>query len=52
MEFNFFRKTDFYKLLLDQANKTQEGLGALLEFINNPNQESGNRVSQLEEEAD
>ena len=52
MAFNFFKKIDFYKLLSDQANKTQEGLGALLEFINNPNQDNGNRVSQLEEEAD
>jgi len=52
MAFHFFKKTDFYKLMSDQANKTQEGLGALLEFIKNPSQENGNRVSQLEEEAD
>lgn len=52
MAFNFFKKTDFYKLMSDQANKSQEGLGALLEFINNPTQDNGNRVSQLEEEAD
>ncbi len=52
MAFHFFKKTDFYQLMSDQANKTQEGLGALLEFINNPTQDNGNRVSQLEEEAD
>lgn len=52
MSFNFFKRIDFYKLLSDQANKTQEGLGALLEFVNNPSQDNGNRVSQLEEEAD
>ncbi len=52
MNFNFFKKTDFYKLLLDQAEKTQDGLAALLEFINNPTQEVGNDVSRLEGEAD
>lgn len=52
MGLNFFKKTDFYKLLSDQANKTQEGLAALLEFINNPSQDTGNKVSQIEEEAD
>jgi len=52
MPFNFFKKTDFYKLLSDQTTKTQEGLAALLEFINNPTKENGNKVSQLEEEAD
>jgi len=52
MAFNFFKKTDFYKLLSEQAEKTREGVGALVEFIDNPTQENGNRVSQLEEEAD
>jgi len=52
MGFNFFKKTDFYKLLSDQATKTQEGLGSLVEFINNPTQDNGNKVSQIEEEAD
>jgi hypothetical protein len=52
MPFNFFKKTDFYKLLSDQANKTQEGVAALVEFINNPSKENGIKVSQLEEEAD
>ncbi len=52
MNFNFFKKTDFYKLLLDQAEKTREGVAALLEFINNPTQENGNDVSRLEGEAD
>ena len=52
MGFNFFKKTDFYKLLSDQAAKTQEGVAALVEFVNNPTKENGVRVSQLEEEAD
>jgi hypothetical protein len=52
MNFNFFKRTDFYKLLSDQAAKTQEGVAALVEFINNPTKENGIKVSQLEEEAD
>ena len=52
MNFNFFKRTDFYKLLSDQAAKTQEGVAALVEFINNPTKENGVKVSQLEEEAD
>lgn len=50
--FNLFKKIDFYKLLSDQAVKTQEGVAALVEFINNPTKENGVKVSQLEEEAD
>jgi len=52
MSFNFFKRTDFYKLLSDQAVKTQEGVAALVEFVNNPTKENGVKVSQLEEEAD
>ena len=50
----FFRKRkfDFYKLLLDQAEKTLDGLAALEEFIQDPNPAKGMRVQELEKEAD
>lgn len=52
MNFSFFKKCDFYKMMSDQANKTQEGLEALVDFINNPTQENGQKVNKIEEEAD
>jgi len=50
----FFRrqKFDFYKLLLDQAEKTLEGLAALEEFIHQPNPARGMKVRDLEKQAD
>ncbi|MBI4054569.1 MAG: DUF47 family protein [Elusimicrobia bacterium] len=46
------RRHDFFKLLLDQAEKTEEGLRALYEFIQDPNTARGLRVEELEKEAD
>lgn len=50
----FFRKQkfDFYRLLLDQAEKTLEGLEALEAFIGKPDAARGMRVQELEKEAD
>lgn len=50
----FFRreKYDFYKLLLQQAEKTLEGLSALEEFIEEPSPARGLRVEELEKQAD
>lgn len=49
----FFRwRRDFVKMLLSQAEKTEEGLAALVEFIKNPSEEKGKSVERLEEEAD
>lgn len=52
MNFSFFKKCDFYKLLREQADKTEEGLQALLEFVEAPTIEKGKKVDKLEEEAD
>lgn len=49
----FFKKqTDFYKMLYDQAIKTQEGVNGLLEYVKNPTRENGEHVDILENEAD
>lgn len=50
----FFKKQkyDFYKLLLDQAEKTLEGLAALEEFMQEPNPAKGMEVRDLEKQAD
>jgi len=50
----FFRrqKFDFYKLLLDQAEKTLEGLAALEAFMEVPDAARGMRVQELEKQAD
>jgi len=50
----FFRreKYDFYHLLLQQAEKTLEGLSALDEFMEEPSPARGMRVSELEKQAD
>jgi predicted phosphate transport protein (TIGR00153 family) len=52
MKFSFFKKIDFYKLIFEQADKTQEGMEALVNFMNDPVAKNGERVSKLEEEAD
>jgi len=52
MNFSFFKKPDFYKMLSEQAAKTEEGMAALVEFINDPTPENGKKVDKLEEEAD
>ncbi len=50
----FFRKQkfDFYKLLLEQAEITLEGLAALEEFIKEPDPAKGMLVQDLEKKAD
>lgn len=50
----FFRKQkfDFYQLLLEQAEKTLEGLAALEEFIQEPNPAKGMKVTDIEKQAD
>jgi hypothetical protein len=50
----FFRKHkyNFYKLLLDQAEKTLEGLAALEEFFKDPTPAKAARVEEIEKEAD
>ncbi len=49
---SFFKKCDFFEMLHSQAVKTEEGLAALSEFMENPTKENGDRVNALEEEAD
>lgn len=46
------KKTDFFELLLDQGEKTVEGLCALCAFVESPSRESADRVKQIEKEAD
>lgn len=48
----FPKKRDFYKMMLDHARKTEEGMIALNLFVQDPTPEKGQRVEQLEEEAD
>ncbi len=50
----FFRKkrTNFYKLLVDQARKVQEGMEALVHYMKEPHALRGATVLHLEEEAD
>lgn len=48
----FGRRRDFLKMLLKQAEKTEEGIAALNDFINDPSEEKGKKVGFLEEEAD
>lgn len=46
------RKTDFFKLLLDQAAKTVEGIEALIKFVDTLAPEHGQKVKAIENEAD
>jgi uncharacterized protein len=48
----FPKKTDFYLLLSNQAEKVEEGMVSLYEFALDPNEEKGKCVSKIEEEAD
>lgn len=50
--FSFFKKRDFYKMLLNQAEKTEQGMAALVDFMDNPTMEKGKIVDLIEEEAD
>ncbi len=51
-ELFFPKKRDFFKMLRDHAAKTEEGLIALHEFVMQPTPENGQRVEDLEDEAD
>ena len=48
----FPKEVNFYKMLSDQASKTLEGIEALVAFVDNQNKENGDRVRQIEREAD
>lgn len=51
--FTFFKKRyDFIQMLLDQTEKTHETIQALYEFISAPDRALGDRVENLEREAD
>jgi uncharacterized protein len=52
INFSFFKKYDFYKLMSDQADKTEEGINLLLDFMNNPSKEKASIVDRIESEAD
>ena len=40
----FPKESNFYKMLVDQASKTLEGIEALETFVGDQNQENANRV--------
>lgn len=48
----FPKEKNFNKLLLDQADKSLEGIIALEEFMNNPAPELRDKVKKLEQDAD
>jgi hypothetical protein len=48
----FPKKRDFLKMLAHQAVKTKEGMAALRDFIEEATEEKGNRVKEIEKEAD
>lgn len=49
----FFKKrTNFYQLLHNQARKVEEGMKALVTYMENPNLINGQLVLRLEEDAD
>ena len=46
------KETDFFKLLLDQAAKTMEGIEALTRFLDTLDPVHGQKVKEIENEAD
>jgi uncharacterized protein len=46
------KQTDFFKLLLDQASKTLEGIEALQKFLETMDSSMGQRVKEIETQAD
>ena len=48
----FPKESNFYKMLVDQASKTLEGIEALETFAGDQSQENANRVKDIEREAD
>jgi predicted phosphate transport protein (TIGR00153 family) len=51
-EFFFPKERNFSKLLLDQADKSLDGIIALEEFITKPGPEAGDKVKRMEQDAD
>jgi len=51
-DFFFPKEKNFSKLLLDQADKSLDGIIALEEYITKPGTETGDRVKKLEQDAD
>ncbi|MDD5258786.1 MAG: DUF47 family protein [bacterium] len=51
-EFFFPQEKNFNKLLLDQADKSLEGIIALEEFMSNSSQEASDKVKRMEQDAD
>ncbi|OQA92114.1 MAG: putative pit accessory protein [Elusimicrobia bacterium ADurb.Bin231] len=48
----FPKRKDFFQMLANQTSKVEEGLMALVDFMEKPDTGNVNRVNQLEEEAD
>ena len=48
----FHKRFDFHAMLLDQARRSEEGLGLLCQFVEGPTEELGARVEYMEKEAD
>ena len=48
----FPKKRDFYKMLLGQAEKVEEGMKALYDFALDPSEDNGKTVDRIEKEAD
>ncbi|MFA5976058.1 MAG: DUF47 family protein [Elusimicrobiota bacterium] len=48
----FRKRFNFYQMLLDQARMSEQGLGLLVAFVQNPTQELGERVEAAEKNAD
>lgn len=50
--FSFFNNKDFFKMLSEQAEKTEEGIAFLVDFMNAPTAENGKKINLAEDEAD
>lgn len=48
----FAKRGDFFEMLSAQAEKVEEGLQTLVDFMDDPSRENAKKVNDLEEEAD
>ncbi len=48
----FHKRFDFYRMLSQQAQKSEEGLKLLCEFVKEPSKERGEKVEEAETQAD
>ena len=48
----FRKRFDFYRLLLEQARMSEEGMKLLCDFVRAPSESIGNQVKEAEKEAD